>query len=592
MHITFTKEPLNQSQQSLLVITSESQENTQHINELIDSQFMSPEIENNKFGFNPTMETLELMYQFFMDKGYEINLTSSMAAALNKRNALNKPQSVPEPKKPSYDTSGIKRKVKKTEGSEESLLPASDTPTEAPQKDTVTLSRLFSKVTQVINGAFQHSLWLQCEIANFNHVSKGHIYLDLIETDGNGNEIAKNKAIIWSNLSNRLLEKFQQGTGSQLQAGQKVLFLVDVAFDSRFGLNLNIKDVDPNFTLGDMEAKINKIRQQLKDENLYYINKKKDLPFIFEKIAVISPNDAAGLKDFQIEADKLVNNNICQFDYYPAIFQGRETSKSVQKAIENVKNSGEKYDALVVIRGGGAKTDLHYLNDFDIAKMLTSVTMPVVVGIGHQIDHGILDEVSTVTQDTPSKVIGYIFNHILSVYQNYEKQHEQVQYALIDIISQTETNLSNGFNKIKNIVFESVNQYEIQLEKIHVNNRHALSTLLTNVENQITLMNNQNRESMVMTLDKTEQWLTQHYTAIIKNMEFSLYDIEKDIEKNFSVIQQFNPKQLFKKGFAVALNERQEPIKNCDSIHIDDRINIYIHDGVIETKVDKILKNQ
>jgi len=232
----------------------------------------------------------------------------------------------------------------------------------------------------------------------------------LCEGNQSGDILAQVKGVIWRNRAETITAKFEQATGGALKTDIKILCLARVRFDPLYGLDLIIEDVDPSYTLGDLAAKLARIRENLQQTGLYGRNKRLPAPVEFVRVGVISPETSAGLGDFRREADLLQNAGLCEFCLFPATFQGMETSSSIQTAVLQALTAHQQYrfDALVIIRGGGSVTDLAWLNDLELAKLLCQSPVPVFTGIGHERDNTILDEIAHIRSDTPSKVALHI----------------------------------------------------------------------------------------------------------------------------------------------------------------------------------------
>jgi exodeoxyribonuclease VII large subunit len=273
----------------------------------------------------------------------------------------------------------------------------------------ISLTELLSRVNEVVARAFPKAEWVRLEISNI-HSRNGYMLLDVVDRDASGKELSKSKAAIWRREAEKIGEKFFKVTGSHLADGMKVLVLAQAQFNGQYGLSLNITDIDPSFTLGDMEARLKRIREKLEADGDADKNRNLAAPIDFSNVAVISPDGAAGLGDFQAEANRLANAGLCVFTYFPAIFQGEKAKESLKDAFVKAHTIHEMdpFDALVVIRGGGAAADLHWLNEYLVAKMVCRFRAPVFTGIGHERDSTILDEYAHRSFGTPSKVIAHI----------------------------------------------------------------------------------------------------------------------------------------------------------------------------------------
>lgn len=280
----------------------------------------------------------------------------------------------------------------------------------------IRLAVLLSRISQAVVAALPNAEWVMAEIGALQERQQ-NIYLDLVEHDSEGKEIAKTRGTVWKSVAGKLLAKFKEGTGADLAAGIKVMVKVQAQFNGQYGLSLNILDIDPSYTMGDMAAKLRRIREALVKEGIYRANKKLDIPSDFFRVAIVSPEQAAGLSDFKQEANLLSGHGICRFDYYGAVFQGERAAGEILNAIAKALSAHETepYDALVIIRGGGNIADLNWLNDEALARQICLSPLPVLAGIGHSTDSTILDEVACHSFDTPSKVVGHIVQTVVSI---------------------------------------------------------------------------------------------------------------------------------------------------------------------------------
>lgn len=279
--------------------------------------------------------------------------------------------------------------------------------TRGPQT-SLNLDELLGYVGMVIERGIPGSVWVRAELASVT--DRRHLYLDLVQHDDGGREVAKCRANLWARERFAIEGKFRRATGGGLTAGIAVLLSVVPEFHPQFGFSLTVLDVAPEFTVGDMARKLDAIRDTLTKEGLYERNKTFAVPRDFTRVAVLSPRSAAGLGDFRREADRLQAAGACDFTYFEATFQGREAPRSLLRALGDVtlEHARDAFDALVIVRGGGATTDLAWLNDLDLARAACTLPMPLVTGIGHARDDTILDEVALVRRDTPSKAAAFV----------------------------------------------------------------------------------------------------------------------------------------------------------------------------------------
>ncbi len=273
----------------------------------------------------------------------------------------------------------------------------------------VPLSQLLAGVATAVEQAFRQGVWTTAEVVRVD--GDPHVYLELAERDAGGTLIAKAKAIVWGRDVERVLGTFQAATGVRLAAGIKVLIRAKPEFSAQYGLTLHVDAIDPNYTLGDLEAKKRQIREQLTAEGIFGRNRALAPPWDYRTLLVVSPPRAAGLGDFARDADRLQRHGVCEAVYAHSRFEGEGAPASIREAIAEAIATwpGQSLpDAIVIIRGGGAVNDLAWLNDYELAHFVCMSPVPVLTGIGHERDNTILDEVAHQRFDTPSKVIAGI----------------------------------------------------------------------------------------------------------------------------------------------------------------------------------------
>ena len=302
----------------------------------------------------------------------------------------------------------------------------------------IPLSQLLNNVQRVVASAFQQGVWTLVEVMQVQ-TKNGHVYLELSERNAAGDALATARAIIWANNADRILPDFQRATGVTLALGIKLLVRARPTMHSRFGFSLEIDAIDPDYTLGDLEAKKREIRTRLQQEGVFNTNRQLPAVWDFNHVLVIAPENAAGLGDFQAEAKRLQHFGLCRFYYEHSLFQGEQASMQICAALERGLNQcrklGIKLDAVVLIRGGGAVNDLAWLNHYELARTICLMGIPVFTGIGHERDSTVLDEVAHTSFDTPSKVIGGIEQLIFQRGQearDYFKRIERLTSSVID----------------------------------------------------------------------------------------------------------------------------------------------------------------
>lgn len=323
----------------------------------------------------------------------------------------------------------------------------------------LSLREVMQRIRGCVQRGLPEALWIRAELTKVDTRPSG-VFLELVERDET-REVASAKAVIWQ--PGHLLARFHQHTGHELAAGLQVLAQARVEVQDRYGLRLVIEGLDPAYTVGVMARQLEVIRQTLQQEGIINANRQKPLPQDFFCVAVISPEGAAGLDDFQAEAAPLERFNICRFHYFTAIFQGPKTKDSLLPTLQ-AASALPDIQALVIIRGGGAVADLHWLNELELARAICQCPVPVITGIGHQRDQTILDEVAGHVEGTPSKVIGLIRKTIQQRAAQTREDVQTIQNAVQRRIGQADHGVAQASHLLRLAVHRQFEQAALRVE--------------------------------------------------------------------------------------------------------------------------------
>lgn len=289
----------------------------------------------------------------------------------------------------------------------------------------ITLYELNRMVKELIAGSFTDSYWITAELSEVRAAIRGHCYLELVEQgEHSAAPIAKARAVIYSNLFPLLKQTFEEATGQVFRSGLKVQLEVSISFHEAYGYSLVVRDIDPTYTLGAMEQLRRQILLQLEREGVLEMNKELALPRPLQRIAVISSATAAGYGDFCNQLDNNAQGYAFRHQLFPALMQGDGTARSVIGALEAIANEVDRWDAVVIIRGGGAVSDLAGFENYDLAANCAQFPLPVIVGIGHDRDTTVLDFVANTSLKTPTAVAAFLIERMdeeAGILRNYER---------------------------------------------------------------------------------------------------------------------------------------------------------------------------
>ena len=290
------------------------------------------------------------------------------------------------------------------------------------EKQVLSLYELNGLVRRSIQACLPDEYWVQAELSDVRSNYSGHCYLELVQKDPKSNSlVAKARGMIWSNVFFRLKSYFEEETGQAFVSGIKVLVKVTVGFHELYGFSLTIIDIDPTYTLGDMARRRKEILNRLDAEGILTLNKELDFPELPQRIAVISSATAAGYGDFCNQLE----NNIYGFQFFtrlfPAVMQGDKVESSIIAALDAINAEIDNWDVVVIIRGGGATSDLSGFDTYDLAANCAQFPLPIITGIGHERDDTVLDMISHTRVKTPTAAAEFLIARFAEAAGRLEK---------------------------------------------------------------------------------------------------------------------------------------------------------------------------
>lgn len=300
--------------------------------------------------------------------------------------------------------------------------------------EPITLQQLNQMVASVINETFAEAVWITAELSDVRVANNGHCYMQLVEKDPKrGTMLAFANAHIWNNRWWLIRDTFQQQTGQAFQSGLKVMLQVQVTMHEAYGYSLNILDVDPTYTLGEMARRRMEILKQLQADGVIDMNRELPFPALPQRIAIVSAEGAAGYGDF---CHQLHDNEwgLCFYTHlFPAAMQGNQTESSVICALERIALYQDLFDVVVIIRGGGATADLASFDSYEMALNVANFPIPVITGIGHDRDQTVLDRVAHTSVKTPTAAAALLIDILSQQLSHLHRMLNQVRGTHISL---------------------------------------------------------------------------------------------------------------------------------------------------------------
>jgi len=347
------------------------------------------------------------------------------------------------------------------------------------ENQAMSLYQLLGQVKSALKNSIPLSYWILAEISEMKVNYSGHCYLELIEKEANSESIkAKARATIWSSVFRMLQPYFETSTHVKLSAGIRVMVKVSVEFHELYGLSLNITDIEPSYTIGELALQKQEIINRLIAEGVYGMNKELMLTELPRKIAVISSVTAAGYGDF---LDQLKGNPF-GYKYYvmlfPAVMQGAEAEQSIIGALDKIYKHEEFFEVVVIIRGGGAQSELHCFNNYWLAYNICQFPIPVLTGIGHEQDETIADMVAHKRLKTPTAVAEFL----IALFRNADEKVNELSVSLSAEVSGLVINeknrLASYLMRLKPGVKERISMSSGDMKFLKIKIRDSVGRLL------------------------------------------------------------------------------------------------------------------
>ena len=429
-------------------------------------------------------------------------------------------------------------------------------------KNTVTLYELNHLVSKVIESEMPSEYWVEAELSECRE-SRGHCYMELIQKDERtATPIAKASAKCWANKWMLIRPGFERTTGQRLHAGMKVLLKVYAQFHEAYGFSWIVTDIDPTYTLGDMARKRQEIIRQLKEEGVFDLQKELQLPLFCQRIAVISSETAAGYGDF---CNQLADNPYgfqFQTRLFPAIMQGEGVEQSIIAALERIFSFHipQNFDAVVIIRGGGATSDMSGFDTLALAENVANFPLPIITGIGHDRDESILDMVSHIRVKTPTAAAALLIDHLKTVLDAINDAQEQIVRLAQQKLTSHKSRLST-FAEILPRLFTNVKtRQEARLDSLNSRMTTAIRQSIVTHQSLINAL----EVKMPILLDR-RLMAEQHRLQLIEEKTKSL-----------------DPALLLKRGYSITLHNGKA-VRSPQQLQSGDEIETRLEKGTIKS---------
>lgn len=430
------------------------------------------------------------------------------------------------------------------------------------ENQPLSLFELNALVRKSVKLCLPDEYWVQAELSDVRTNYSRHCYLEFVQKDSRGNSlVAKARGMIWSNIYGMLKPYFERETGQAFTSGIKVLVKVTVDFHELYGYSLTVVDIDPAYTLGDMARRRKEIIRRLEEEGVLTLNKELEMPLLPQRVAVISSATAAGYGDF---CNQLLNNSDGLVFYphlFAAVMQGDKVEASVIAALNAIYKEVDRWDVVVIIRGGGATSDLSGFDTYDLAANCAQFPLPIITGIGHERDDTVIDMVSHTRVKTPTAAAEFLINRMRETASDLERYISYFHQTIPERIAHSKERLEQWVARIPSRVQMRLQHERFRQERMAVRMNTAWQTRFLREEYRLRL----------------EQRLATAIEARLQRERHRLQLAQSQVEAA-------SPELLLKRGYSLTLKDGKA-VTDASALHPGDVLTTRVAKGEFKSKV-------
>lgn len=417
--------------------------------------------------------------------------------------------------------------------------------------EPISISVLSMTIKQTLQRSLPSRFWLWGEI-NSMSVRGGHCYIDLVEkATGADTIVGRIRCNIWQWNWQKIEEKFRQATGRAIVAGITIQLLVQVEYHEVYSMSVSAWDVDPTYTLGAIQRRRLQIVESLRNRGLLQLNKQRTLPILLRRIAVISSDQAAGYTDFCHQ----LHNNSYGFAYtihlYRSIMQGPQTEASMIAALNAVAQRATDYDAVVIIRGGGATSDLYAFDSKVIAEVCASMPLPVLTGIGHQRDESILDMVAHTSLKTPTAVAEFILGRTKSVADHLDSLSNTLARNVKLHLANADAELKNLAVRIPAAIALYIKEQSYVIEKTAQQLSSVVTTRVTSEKSTIANISTRLTASALQPVATQRLYVNNMILSLPRAVEVLIKNRKSHLQLLQTKVDFLDPRRLLQRGYSI-----------------------------------------
>ena len=420
------------------------------------------------------------------------------------------------------------------------------------EKQVFTLQQVVRSIKKTLEDRYTQNYWVKAEMHKLNRYPSGHAFPELVQKDDN-KIVAQITGTIWKQQLERINTKFIEVVKEPLREGTTLLLLVKINYSETFGLGLQILDIDPSFSLGELQKQREETLRKLAKEGLLNLNQKLHFPLLPKRVAIISADSSKGLSDFLQVLQENEKSYFIFTHLFNAYLQGDVAVQSIISALKKIKRVKDHFDIVIIVRGGGAEVGMTCYNNYDLCKAIAEFPLPVLTGIGHSTNLNVAEMVSFRNEITPTKLAEFLLQTFREFEQETKRLNREMIAHSLQLIDKTKQDFNGQVRVFKHASLRFTDSLKNELNQQIIELKNTTRYFLKNENDAILSLKNDYRivTKEIITAERNT------LSLISKPIKGSLLHFferkESDLEQLEKTVNILNPSNVLQRGYSLTL---------------------------------------
>ena len=420
------------------------------------------------------------------------------------------------------------------------------------EKQVFTLQQVVRSIKKTLEDRYTQNYWVKAEMHKLNKYPSGHAFPELVQKDEN-KIVAQITGTIWKQQLERINTKFIEVVKEPLREGTTLLLLVKINYSETFGLGLQILDIDPSFSLGELQKQREETLRKLAKEGLLNLNQKLHFPLLPKRVAIISAESSKGLSDFMQVLQENEKSYFIFTHLFNAYLQGDVAVQSIISALKKIKRVKDHFDIVIIVRGGGAEVGMTCYNNYDLCKAIAEFPLPVLTGIGHSTNLNVAEMVSFRNEITPTKLAEFLLQTFREFEQETKRLNREMIAHSLQLIDKTKQDFNGQVRVFKHASLRFTDSLKNELNQQIIELKNTTRYFLKNENDAILSLKNDYRivTKEIITAERNT------LSLISKPIKGSLLHFferkESDLEQLEKTVNILNPSNVLQRGYSLTL---------------------------------------